>query len=96
MKKTMKILITLSVIVFLWISLTASTSEVVAIKEVSSNEMVIETMTKEIKTIKVRSNLANIIDENRKYHDSYHIKYRKNIWGKPKLLEIEPMKDNNR
>lgn len=94
-KTTIKLLITLIVfVIFVWSSKTLSTSEVVKIREVSSNEMVIETMTKEVKTIKVRSNLANIIDENKQYHDKYYIEYTQNIWGKPKLTQIEPMKDD--
>lgn len=95
-KTTIKLLITLIIFIFfVWSTKTSSISEVVIIKEVSSNEMVIETMTKEVKTIKIRSNLANILDENRKYHDKYYIKYTKNIWGKPKLRQIKPMSDEN-
>lgn len=93
-KNAIKILLMLIVVIFLWSSLIAGTSEVVAIKEVSSNEMVIETMNKEVKTIRIRKNLAAVLDENKNYHDRYYIKYTKNIWGKPRLLQIEPMKDD--
>lgn len=78
-----------------WSSKTSSIGELVTIKEVSSNEMVIETMIKEVKTIKIPSNLANIIDENKQYHDKYYIKYTTNIWGKPKLKQIKPMLEEN-
>jgi hypothetical protein len=86
-KIIVKILITFMIFVLLvWSSKTTHTSAHVLIKEVSSNEIVIEWSEGEF-TMTIDSTLQNLIEEDREYF----IKYKETRWGKPKLKYIEPI-----
>ena len=89
MKKVLiQLVITLMIFsLIVWSSKTTSTHSVVNVKEVSSNEIVVQDSNGENLSIKTPRIIEQLIFEDK----DYVITYIQKRWGKPELKRIEPL-----
>ncbi|RED59180.1 hypothetical protein [Cohnella lupini] len=86
--KKFLIVFTTTLIIFIgivWSSQTALSGEIAVVKEIRPDEIVIQNLNGETKTIR-----SKIVNKLIKVESEYFIQYNQRKWGKPVLTGIEP------